>query len=129
MRVLVVDDHQDLATGLAELLERWGHEARVAFDGPSGIEAARGFQPDLILLDLDLPGMDGYAVAQMLRREPSLSSIEVAAVTGYAHADDRRRARESGIDHYFTKPVDLVALRSLLESCIGKARRAPMALR
>ena len=124
VRVLVVDDHQELATGLAELLERWGHEARVAFDGPSGLEAARGFQPDLILLDLGLPGMDGYAVAQTLRRELSLSSMEVAALTGYAHADDRRRARESGIDHYFTKPVDLAALRRLLESRLGKARRA-----
>ncbi|HME72122.1 MAG TPA: response regulator [Myxococcota bacterium] len=123
VRVLVVDDHQDLATGLAELLERWGHEARVAFDGPSGLEAARGFQPDLVLLDLGLPGMDGFAVAQTLRRELSLSSVEVAAVTGYAHADDRRRARESGIDHYFTKPVDLAALRRLLESRLGKARR------
>jgi CheY-like chemotaxis protein/signal transduction histidine kinase len=124
VRVLVVDDHQDLATGLAELLERWGHEARVAFDGPSGLEAARGFQPDLVLLDLGLPGMDGYAVAQGLRRELSLSSMEVAALTGYAHADDRRRARECGIDHYFTKPVDLAALRRLLESRLGEARRA-----
>jgi CheY-like chemotaxis protein/GAF domain-containing protein len=128
LRVLVVDDHQDLATGLAELLERWGHEARVAFDGPSGLEAARGFQPDLLLLDLGLPGMDGYAVAQTLRQEPSLSSMEVVALTGYAHADDRRKARESGVDHYFTKPVDLDSLRRLLEGRMGMSRRARMEL-
>jgi CheY-like chemotaxis protein/GAF domain-containing protein len=124
LRVLLVDDHQELATGLAELLERWGHEARVAFDGTSGLEAARGFQPDLVLLDLGLPGMDGYEVAQALRREPSLSSVEVAALTGYTHADDRRRARDSGIDHYFTKPVDLAALRRLLERRAGKSHRS-----
>jgi CheY-like chemotaxis protein len=129
VRVLVVDDQRDLATGLAELLARWGHEARVAFDGPSGLEAARGFQPDLVLLDLGLPGMDGYAVAETLRREPSLSSLEVAALTGYAHADDRHRARECGIDHYFTKPVDLTALRRLLDSRTGKVRRPRMDLR
>jgi len=127
VRVLVVDDHEDLATGLAELLERWGHEARVAFDGPSALEAARGFQPELVLLDLGLPGMDGYAVAETFRQEPSLSDVEVAALTGYAHADDRRRARESGIDHYFTKPIDLAALRRLLESRAGKTHSAPKA--
>jgi CheY-like chemotaxis protein len=70
--------------------------------------------------------MDGYAVAQTLRRELSLPSMEVAALTGYAHADDRRRARESGIDHYFTKPVDLTALRRLLEGRLGQARRLRM---
>jgi CheY-like chemotaxis protein/transcriptional regulator with GAF, ATPase, and Fis domain len=128
VRVLLVDDHEELATGLAELLERWGHEARVAFDGPSGLEAARGFQPDLVLLDLGLPGMDGYEVAQALRREPSLSSVEVAALTGYGHADDRRRARESGIDHYFTKPVDLAGLRRLLERRAGKSHRSRLDL-
>jgi CheY-like chemotaxis protein len=124
VRVLVVDDHQDLATGLAELLEGWGHEARVAFDGPSALEAARGFHPDLVLLDLGLPEMDGYEVAQALRRDPSLSSMEVAALTGYGHADDRRRARDSGIDHYMTKPMDLAALRRLLERRVGKPRHS-----
>jgi CheY-like chemotaxis protein len=114
-RILVVDDSEDSATMLVELLELWGHEARAAHDGPSAIQAAREWAPDLILLDIGLPGMNGYAVAKALREESSLREVTLVALTGYGRAADREDSKEAGFNHHLVKPVDLDALQQLVD--------------
>ena len=104
-RVMVVDDNLDSADTMAELIRIWGHEVRTANDGPSAIECARGFRPQVVLLDVGLPGMDGYELARRLRAE-GLAGTLLVSVTGYGQEEDRRRAQEAGFDHHLTKPVD-----------------------
>lgn len=113
-RVLVVEDNVDAAVTLAELLEEWGYVVHVAHSGETGIEAAFRHRPQILLLDIGLPGIDGYEVARRLRREPAFEGVLLLALTGYGKPDDRRCAEEAGIDHHLTKPVDLEALRGLL---------------
>ena len=104
-RVMVVDDNHDSADTMAELIRIWGHEVRTANDGPSALECARGFRPQVVLLDVGLPGMDGYELARRLRAE-GLAGTLLVSVTGYGQDEDRRRAAEAGFDHHLTKPVD-----------------------
>ena len=113
-RILVVDDHADSARTLARVLELWGHEVRVAHSGPDGIAEAAARPPDLILLDIGLPGMDGYEVARRLRALAAPASMALVALTGYGQDEDRRRARDAGFDHHLVKPVDFDDLRGLL---------------
>lgn len=113
-RILVVDDVVDTANSLAELLGLFGHEVRTAYDGPSVIGMAREFRPDVILLDIGLPGEDGYEVARQIRRDPVLSGVLLVALTGYGQEKDRRLAEQAGFNHLFTKPVELDALQSVL---------------
>ena len=113
--VLVVDDNQDAARLLAELLQASGHAARSIHDGRSALDEARSFRPDVILLDIGLPGMDGYEVAAALRREAGLGAIRIIAVTGYGEEQALSRSREAGIDHHLVKPVDVEALLDLIE--------------
>ena len=87
-----------------------------AFDGLSALEAARRYRPEVVLLDIGMPGMDGYEVAMRLRAQPEFRALSLAAITGYGQGDDRRRSREAGFDHHFTKPVDPGALREFLAS-------------
>ena len=115
-RVLVVDDNVDSATTLALMLKAMGHRATVAHDGPSAVEIAQTFGPTLILLDIGLPGMNGYAVAQRLRTIPTLRGVTLAALTGYGEDQDRRRSREAGFDLHFVKPVRINALQELIGS-------------
>jgi len=105
-RVLIVDDNQDAAMSLATLLSLEGHEIRVAADGPSALEALEAHNLDAVLLDIGLPGMDGYEVARQVRRDPALTRIKLIALTGWGQDDDRQRAREAGFDHHLTKPVE-----------------------
>jgi PAS domain S-box-containing protein len=115
-RVLVVDDNGDAAESLALLLQTIGHETRVAHDGPGALKEAETFGPDVVLLDIGLPGMDGYEVARRLRRlEPARSALLVA-VTGYGQDEDRRRSKEAGFDHHFVKPVDPATLADVLHA-------------
>ena len=114
-RVLVVDDQTDTAQSLAELLEIWGHEVRVGYDGPSAVELALEFNPDVVLLDIGLPLMNGYEVARRLR-EMTGQELMLVAMTGYGQEEDRRRALEAGFDLHMTKPVDLATLRDLINS-------------
>jgi PAS domain S-box-containing protein len=111
-RILVVDDNQDSAESLALLLEIYGHEVQVAFTGPAALDRARTFLPDVVLLDIGLPGMDGYEVARQLRAERD--GCRLVALTGYGQDEDRRRSREAGFDHHLIKPVDLEALVRVL---------------
>jgi signal transduction histidine kinase/CheY-like chemotaxis protein len=123
-RVLVVDDSTDSAATLARLLLRLGHEVEIAHDGPSACREALRFRPDLALLDIGLPGMDGYAVAQTLRHEPSLDGITLVAVTGYGSQSDRRKSAEAGFDNHLVKPVEFEDLMGVLRRMpVGAGRR------
>ena len=112
-RVMVVDDNHDSADTMAELMRIWGHEVRTANDGPSALECARGFRPQVVLLDVGLPGMDGYELARLLRAE-GLAGRLLVSVTGYGQDEDRRRAEEAGFDLHLTKPVDPDTLMRLV---------------
>jgi PAS domain S-box-containing protein len=112
-KVLVVDDHPDAADSLAMLLRLEGHQVRVARNGPAALEAAQAEVPDVVLLDLGMPGMDGFEVARRLRRGPA-SHVLIAALTGWGQEEDRRRTREAGFDHHLVKPADPNDLRQLL---------------
>jgi CheY-like chemotaxis protein len=113
-RILVVEDNRDAADTLREVLELAGHEVAVAYEGPAGVEAARKFHPEVVLCDLGLPGMDGYAVAAELRRDPATAATRLIAVSGYGQDEDRRRSLEAGFDRHLIKPVDLVELQRLI---------------
>jgi signal transduction histidine kinase/ActR/RegA family two-component response regulator len=113
-RVLVVDDNRDAAELLSDSLRTLGHEVRVALDGPSALDAARAFRPEVALLDLGLPVMDGFELATRLRSDPGSSAIELIAVTGYGQEIDRRRTREAGFGEHLVKPVDLDRLDGLI---------------
>ncbi len=113
-RILVVDDNRDAANSLAMLLRMSGHEVETVNDGPEAIERAESLQPDLILLDLGLPGMSGYEVCHLLRQTPRGKNIRIVALTGWGQEQDRRDTREAGFDDHLVKPVDLTALTRVL---------------
>ena len=113
-RVLVVDDNADSAQGTARILTRQGHDVRIVYDGPSALEAAREHRPRYVLLDIGLPGMDGYEVAARLRQDATLKDATLIAVSGYGQDSDRRRSREAGFDQHLVKPVDPEELLGLL---------------
>lgn len=115
-RLLVVDDNRDAAESMSMLLEMWGHEVAFAYDGPSALATAERLQPEAVLLDIGLPGMDGYEVAERLRELPQARDAVLIAITGYGQEDDRLRSRQAGIDHHLVKPVAPDALRNLIES-------------
>lgn len=116
-QVLVIDDNQDFATGLKALLEGHGHHVYLAHDGPEGIREAQIHHPDVVVLDIGLPGIDGHEVARRLRRLEGLSSIRLIALTGYGTEESLRRSRLAGIDRHLVKPVTLPDL----EAAIGGA--------
>lgn len=115
-RVLVVDDNADAALSLGELLRLNGHEVCVAFDGPEAVDAAREFRPRVVLLDIGLPGLNGYEVARQLRAQPAGSSLLLVAVTGYGQPQDRARSREAGIDFHLTKPAEFAVIQQILSA-------------
>jgi DNA-binding response OmpR family regulator len=112
-RILVIDDDRDTVESTARFLRIFGHDVEIAFDGYQALEIARRQRPEYVLLDLALPGMDGYQVASRLRQELT-ELIVIIAITGYGREEDRCRGREASIDHHLLKPVDLTALLSLL---------------
>jgi PAS domain S-box-containing protein len=114
LKVLLVDDNVDAAETLALVLEMGGSRTRMVHDGPGVLPAARDFGPDVILLDIGLPGMSGYEVAAQLREQPRYRETPLIAITGWGAEQDRRRAQEAGFDHHLTKPVDFAALEPLL---------------
>ena len=122
-RILLVDDHADSARILAALLRMAGHEVLVANDGPSALEAAREHPPEVVLLDLGLPGMDGLEVARRLRAEPRPDPLRIVALTGFGGEEDRTRTSEAGFDAHLVKPIDSQALRALLERPAGPTPR------
>jgi signal transduction histidine kinase len=123
LRILVVDDNQDAAESLALLLGLQGHKVRTAVDGPAALEIARNFHPNVILLDIGLPKMDGYQVARRLREDERMRDVFLAAMTGYGQDEDRRRTRDAGFDCHLVKPVDPETLEDLLARLIPKGER------
>jgi signal transduction histidine kinase/DNA-binding response OmpR family regulator len=117
-RILLVDDNIDGANSLAKLLEMSGHEVHVVYDGVAGIQAAKTLLPDIVLLDIGLPGMDGYEVARQLREEPALKDVPLVAVSGYAREEDRLRSQQAGFNHHLVKPLDPRALPALFASLL-----------
>lgn len=111
-RILIVDDNEDAATSLAMLLSALGHETHTAHDGKSALAAVQAVQPEVVLLDIGLPDMDGYEVGRCLRQ--SYRRLRLIALTGYGQEEDIRRAREAGFDYHLLKPVGLEELRTLL---------------
>jgi len=113
LRVLVVDDHVDTTESIELLFSTQGHETRTAHDGAEAIQLAQAFCPHLILLDIAMPGMDGYEVARKLRASQGLEASTIVAVTGYAHPIDRRRSAEADFGLHLSKPVDPDVLEQL----------------
>ncbi len=120
-RVLVVDDNVDTAESLALLLRLKGHEVETAHDGPAALKKARSFHPEAVLLDIGLPGLDGYQVASRLRRRRRTARALLVALTGYGQEEDQDLAREAGFDHHLTKPVDLLVIYELLARSLSVA--------
>ncbi len=112
-RILVVDDERDAADGLVRLITALGHEARAAYSGPEAIDAIAAFRPDMILIDIGMPRMDGYEAAGRIRRAVGAEAILVA-VTGWSRTEDKNRAYESGFDLHVAKPMSAEGLKELL---------------
>jgi two-component system CheB/CheR fusion protein len=117
-RVLVVEDNQDVAESLEILLSGEGYEVRLAHDGPSSIEIARAFRPHVVLLDIELPGMDGYDVAHHLRGQAETQAAALIALTGYGQAKDRQRSQAAGFDHHLLKPIQYDKLEPVIRSLL-----------
>jgi CheY-like chemotaxis protein len=115
LRVLAVDDDADTRETIALLVRLRGHDARTAPDGPGALAAAAGYRPDLILLDVAMPGLHGWEVARRLRDDPATRPAYIVSVTGYAREVDRRRSLEAGCDDHWSKPFDCDHLGQLLE--------------
>jgi len=114
LRVLVVDDNVDTVTTLALLVQESGHEVRTAYDGSAVLEAALDYRPNLVLLDIGLPGLNGFEVAKRLRQQPALQNAVLVAMTGYGRESDRQRSQEAGFDHHLVKPGDFGKVLQIL---------------
>ena len=126
-RVLVVDDNQDSADSLAMLLRLMGHEVRTAHDGLEAVAAAAAFQPNVAILDIGLPKLNGYEVAKRVRALPKGKEVVLVALTGWGQDQHRRQSRDAGFDHHLTKPVEIEVLQQLLavtETCLAERRLA-----
>jgi CheY-like chemotaxis protein len=113
-RILVVDDNIDAAESLGALLRCLGAEVTTVHDGPAALEVLQAEKPSAAVLDIGMPGMDGYEVARRVRAEPHGADLTLIALTGWGSDEDRRRSREAGIDHHLVKPVDLNVLQDLI---------------
>lgn len=125
LRLLLVDDITDVADSLAVLLELEGYEVRTAYTGRSALEVAHVFQPEVVLLDLGLPEMDGFEVARRLRASRMPSIRLLIALTAYGSAEDRARTHAAGFDHHLVKPVEPEVLLNLLRSCASATAVGP----
>jgi signal transduction histidine kinase/ActR/RegA family two-component response regulator len=122
LRVLIVEDNPDAAEMLELAVAQLGHVTAIARDGAAAIATATQFAPDVVLLDIGLPVMNGYDVVQALRRMPAFADVHIAAVTGWGQEEDRRKARDAGFDSHFTKPLSPAALESLLTTIAQRSR-------
>lgn len=123
LRILIVEDQVDSAETLAVVLRLEGHEVRVAYDGESALDVAAAFTPDVALLDIGLPRLSGYALAERMRALPAAADAFLVAVTGFGEDHDRARALECGFDLHLTKPVDVDVLRMELANLPPPSQR------
>ena len=121
LRILVVDDHRDAAESLALCVEALGHEALVAHDGSEALETAQRAVPDVVLLDLALPGMNGDEVARALRASPRLRRATLVALSGWERPEDRSGAPRAGFDRHLVKPIELATLEAVLGEAVRPA--------
>ena len=121
-RVLVVEDNVDSAEILATFLRRSGHEVRTAYDGPGALEAVAAYLPDVVLLDIGLPGLDGFEVARRLRLDPRLERVRLVAMTGYGQESDLKLAAEAGFNEHLVKPVNILDVRERLTTWLTPQR-------
>ncbi len=126
-RVLLVEDHEEIWDFLSRRLQRRGHEVVLAHDGEEGVAMARSSGPDVILLDMNLPVMDGWTAARALKGDPGTARIPIIALTAHAMASDRERSLEAGCDDYDTKPVDLARLLQKIDRLLPAGGAAPNA--
>jgi PAS domain S-box-containing protein len=124
LRILVVDDNRDAADSLAIMLRLAGHEVEMANDGLEAVQAAGAFRPDVVLLDIGLPRMNGYEAARHIREQPWGKDMPLIALTGWGQEEDKRRAQEAGFDHHLTKPVEAEAIQKVLAVFAGARSRA-----
>jgi two-component system CheB/CheR fusion protein len=122
LKILIVDNNRDAVEGLQELLTLWGHEAKGVYSGLEAIVESPVFQPDMILMDIGLPGMNGFEACRRLHQEPSLEGVVMIAVTGYGREEDRSMAAESGFSHFLVKPVELGRLRKIIAEVVAARR-------
>lgn len=115
MRILVVDDNHDVADSLGILLQLSGHEVQVVYDGPLALATISSYRPDVVLLDIGMPGMNGYEVARQVRKRPGLKDLPLIAMTGWGQEEDRRHSKEAGFNHHIVKPVDPATLALVLK--------------
>ena len=120
LRILVVDDNEDGADSLGQMLELLGNEVRVAHDGLAAIEAAEQFRPQAILLDIGMPKLDGYAACRRIRKKPWGKDTVLIALTGWGQEEDRRRTHEAGFDYHLVKPVESDTLMEVLKEVTRK---------
>jgi PAS domain S-box-containing protein len=125
VRALLVDDNADAGDSLSLLLQLGGHTTRIARDGPEALKVVTEFKPDIVLLDIGLPGMTGYDVARAIRRMPELGSPLLVAVTGWGAPEDRLRSKEAGFDEHLTKPVDISMIEVILTALAARQLRRP----
>ena len=123
-RILVVEDNREAADMFVMMLQTCGYEAQAAYSGQTALEMAVPYPPDIVLLDIGLPGMDGYEVARHLRQHPQTKEVWVIAMTGYGQAAACQCTQEAGFDYHLVKPVDMRQLRALLATLAKKPRSA-----
>jgi len=115
LRVLVVDDNRDAADTLAMILRIYGYATCVAYDGLAALAEAGAFQPNAMVLDIGLPGLDGYSLAERFRKMPAFSRTMLIALTAYRGEEYRRRSQQAGFDHYLVKPAEIKQLKGLFQ--------------
>jgi CheY-like chemotaxis protein len=120
-RILIADDNRDAARGLALMLAMEGHEVRTAYDGVEALQIAEDFLPEVVLLDIGMPRLDGYETARRLRQRPGGESIFLVAQTGWGQEDDKQRAKQAGFDRHLVKPLDPDALNQVLSQAVQSA--------
>jgi CheY-like chemotaxis protein len=114
LRVLVVDDNHDAAMGLSLILRALGHQSRMIYEGLTAVETALQYQPNLVLLDIGLPGLDGWEVARRIREQPKLKTVMLVAITGWGTNDAVQRSADAGFDHHLVKPADVSKLKQIV---------------
>lgn len=120
-RILVVDDGHDAADSLGMVLRMFGAESSVVYDGEAALEAMRTVEPEIVLLDLTMPGMDGYEVAQRIRIQPEYDNVRLIALTGWGTDEERRRSEAAGFSEHWVKPVPAATLRNLVTNAIARS--------